>query len=90
MLEESGREGLDLRWVIVPSGGISKVGTFIRLFGSNDLNVAVLTDFHKGIKSHVKSLKESGDEVMADYNAMSAPDEDAASKNEPQTEKISS
>ena len=60
MLEESGREGLDSRWVITPSGGISKVGTFMRLFGSNDLNVAILTDFHKGIKSHVRSLKESG------------------------------
>jgi len=60
MLEQSGREGLDSRWVITPSGGISKVGTFMRLFGSNDLNVAILTDFHKGIKSHVRSLKESG------------------------------
>jgi len=37
-----------------------------------------------------KSLKESGEEVMADYNAMSAPDEDVPGKNEPQTEKISS
>ncbi len=37
-----------------------------------------------------KSLKESGDEVMSDYNAMSAPDVETSSKDEPQVEKISS
>ncbi len=58
-LKEQGREYLDRRWVITPCGGIDKVGSFIALFGGTKLHVAVFTDFHKGQKGKVRSLKES-------------------------------
>lgn len=58
-LHEMGKECLDRRLVIVPCGGISKIGSFVRLFGSSELNVVVFTDYHKGLKSKVRSLKES-------------------------------
>jgi predicted ATP-dependent endonuclease of OLD family len=58
-LESLGREHLDPKWVIAPSGGIDKIVSFVTLFRANKLNVAVLTDFHKGDKNKVRSLKES-------------------------------
>lgn len=58
-LQEAKREYLDPRWVITPCGGIGKIGSFIALFGSKKLHVAVLTDYHKGIKAKVRSLRES-------------------------------
>ena len=69
-LQEMGKETLDPRWVIVPCEGISKIGSFMRLFGSSELNVAVLTDYHKGLKSKVRSLKES--EVLRAGHVFSA------------------
>jgi len=57
-LGNRGREYLDPRWVIAPCGGVSKVGSFVSLFRSNELNVAVFADFHKGIKSKVRKLRE--------------------------------
>ncbi len=57
-LESCGREGLDKRWTICPVGGIDKVSSFVALFSANALNVAVFTDFHKGQKKKVQSLKE--------------------------------
>jgi len=59
-LQEMGKVPLDPRWVIVPCEGISKIGSFTRLFGGSELNIAVLTDYHKGLKSKVRGLKESG------------------------------
>ncbi|MDO8689434.1 MAG: hypothetical protein Q7R39_05400 [Dehalococcoidia bacterium] len=53
------REFLDPRWTITPSGGIDKMGSFMALFGGNKLHVAVLTDFHEGMKKKVRALKES-------------------------------
>ena len=58
-LKESGREGLNARWTVVPCGGLDKVGSFIALFGGNQLNLAVLCDYAHGSKRSVKSLKES-------------------------------
>lgn len=58
-LEQRGRRGLDKRWVVTPCGGIDKVGSFVTLFGGNQLNVAVLTDFHEGDKKKIRTLKES-------------------------------
>jgi len=43
-LEEAGRPALDPRWVIVPVGGASKIETFVRLYGANQLHTAVLLD----------------------------------------------
>lgn len=58
-LESFGREYLDPKWVIAPSGGIDKIASFVTLFRANKLNVAILTDFHKGDKNKVRNLKES-------------------------------
>ena len=58
-LHETEKVYLDNRWVIVPCGGISKIGSFMRLFGGSELNIAVLTDYHYGIKQQVRSLRES-------------------------------
>jgi hypothetical protein len=58
-LKALGREGLDSRWTITPTGGIDKVASFVTLFGGSNLHVAVLTDFHAGDKAKVRSLRES-------------------------------
>ena len=57
-LAARGRTKLDSRWTIVPTGGISKLGTFASLFAGNHLNVAILTDFHQGDKSKVRELEQ--------------------------------
>jgi len=69
-LQKMGKESLDRRWVIVPCEGISKIGSFTRLFGGSELNIAVLTDYHKGLKSKVRSLRES--EVLRAGHVFSA------------------
>jgi predicted ATP-dependent endonuclease of OLD family len=53
------RTYLDPRWIIVPCGGIDKLGSFNALFGGNKLDVAILTDFSDGQKKKVRNLKES-------------------------------
>jgi len=58
-LAKLGRESLDRRWTICPVGGVDKVASFAALFAGNRLDVAVLTDFHKGQKGKVRSLLES-------------------------------
>lgn len=57
-LQARGGPGLDRRWTICPVGGIDKVSSFVALFAANALNVAVMTDFHRGQKKKVQSLKE--------------------------------
>ena len=57
-LAAAGRAKLDSRWTIVPTGGISKFGTFASLFAGHHLNVAILTDFHQGDKNKVRDLRE--------------------------------
>lgn len=57
-LQHHNREGLDRRWVITPSGGIDKIASFVALFGGNEINIAVITDFHSGLKGKIKSLTE--------------------------------
>jgi hypothetical protein len=58
-LQDEGREYLDPRWIVTPCGGVEKIGSFIALFGGKKLHVAVLTDYHTGIKNRVRSLWES-------------------------------
>lgn len=59
-LKRLGRTGLDDRWVIAPVGGVDKVGSFVALFGGNKIHVAVFTDFHKGQKKKLQTLKDAG------------------------------
>jgi predicted ATPase len=58
-LKKRGREGLDGRWTICPSGGIDKVWPFASLFGGNKLNIAVLCDYGSGDKVKVERLRQS-------------------------------
>ncbi len=58
-LKNKGRESLDQRWVITPSGGVDKIGSFLTLFRGNKLNVAILTDIQDGQKKKIRDLKES-------------------------------
>lgn len=54
-----GRKGLDLKWTICPSGGIDKIAPFVRLFGGNRINVAVLSDIANGDKTKIENLKKA-------------------------------
>lgn len=54
-----GREGLDHRWTVCPTGGIDKVQSFASLFSGNNLNVAVLCDYGNNDKSKVEKLRKS-------------------------------
>lgn len=53
------RKGLDKRWTVTPCGGITKVSSFMSLFGGSGLHVAVLTDYGRGDKTKVRELRES-------------------------------
>ncbi|WP_291380179.1 AAA family ATPase [Demequina sp.] len=59
-LEDSGREGLDPRWAIVPAGSISKLPAFLAVFGSRDTDVAVLADSSSSDLSIISKLKQLG------------------------------
>ncbi|MDO5619647.1 ATP-dependent nuclease [Kocuria sp.] len=54
-----GRTRLDPRWTVTPCGGISKIQSFLALFGGNKLHVAVLTDHGHGDKAKVRDLRAS-------------------------------
>ncbi len=58
-LVKRGRVGLDPRWALCPSGGIDKIAPFVRLFGGNHINVAVLSDIAKGDKTKINNLKKA-------------------------------
>lgn len=53
------REGLDRKWTLCPSGGIDKIAPFVRLFGGNRINVAVLSDIANGDKTKIENLKKA-------------------------------
>ena len=53
------RHGLSDRWTLCPSGGIDKIAPFVRLFGGNRINVAVLSDIAKGDNKKIESLKRA-------------------------------
>lgn len=57
-LQRQNREGLDQRWVITPCGGIDKVAPFVALFGGSGINMAVVTDFHPGLKGKIRNLTQ--------------------------------
>jgi predicted ATP-dependent endonuclease of OLD family len=53
------RIGLDPKWTLCPSGGIDKIAPFVRLFGGNQINVAVLSDIANGDKTKIDNLKKA-------------------------------
>ena len=58
-LIKRGREGLDPKWTLCPSGGIDKIAAFVRLFSGNRINVAVLSDIANGDKAKIENLKRA-------------------------------
>lgn len=58
-LTKRGRQGIDPKWVLCPSGGIDKIAPFVRLFGGNRINVAVLSDVANGDKTKIENLKKA-------------------------------
>ncbi|MCX8500786.1 MAG: AAA family ATPase, partial [Alphaproteobacteria bacterium] len=53
------RVGIDPKWTLCPSGGIDKIAPFVRLFGGNKINVAVLSDIANGDKTKIENLKKA-------------------------------
>ncbi|MFX0103712.1 MAG: AAA family ATPase [Candidatus Hodarchaeota archaeon] len=49
-------DGLDSKWTITPVGGADKIGTFISLICSNQLNFAILRDFGPGDQKKINEL----------------------------------
>jgi predicted ATP-dependent endonuclease of OLD family len=58
-LAKRNREGLKHKWTLCPSGGIDKIAPFVRLFGGNRINVAVLSDIASGDKTKIENLKKA-------------------------------
>ncbi|MTW13426.1 AAA family ATPase [Pseudoduganella eburnea] len=58
-LTKRGRKGLSAKWTLCPAGGIDKIAPFVRLFGGNNINVAVLSDIANGDKTKVENLKRA-------------------------------
>jgi predicted ATP-dependent endonuclease of OLD family len=57
-LKKLNRDFLNPQWTIAPTGGIDKIASFVILFNSQKLNIAVVTDFHKGDKKKIDSLHQ--------------------------------
>jgi predicted ATP-dependent endonuclease of OLD family len=58
-LRKRGKAGISDKWTICPVGGIDKIAPFVRLFGGNKINVAVLSDLAKGELGKVEKLRRS-------------------------------
>lgn len=57
LLEEAGRDGLDVRWTITPVGGSEKVPTFAALLGAQKgLTIATLIDLQKKDQQTIDNL----------------------------------
>ncbi|MDD2177718.1 ATP-binding protein [Acidovorax sp. D2M1] len=56
-LRKRDREGMDRRWTLCPSGGIDKIAPFVRLFGGNHIDIAVLSDVANAEKKKIEAVK---------------------------------
>ena len=57
-LRKRGRANIDKRWTLCPSGGIDKIAPFVRLFGGNQIHVAVLSDVANADKKKIDAVKK--------------------------------
>jgi predicted ATP-dependent endonuclease of OLD family len=57
-LRKRRREGIDRRWTLCPSGGIDKIAPFVRLFGGNHIDIAVLSDVANSDKKKIEAVKK--------------------------------
>ncbi len=58
-LAQLGRAKLDPRWTLCPAGGLGKIGSFVGLFGGQNLHVVALTDFTKSDRKQLDSIEAS-------------------------------
>jgi len=58
-LTKRGKVGLDRRWTVCPAGGIDKIQPFVALFSGQKLDIAVLSDYAKGDKRKLDSLRQN-------------------------------
>lgn len=56
LLEAEGREHLDDGIVIVPTGGLDKIATFVSLLSGNELKMAVVHDYEGAADQRLESL----------------------------------
>lgn len=56
LLEAEGRERLDDGTVIVPTGGLDKIATFVSLLSGNELKMAVVHDYEGSADQRLESL----------------------------------
>jgi predicted ATP-dependent endonuclease of OLD family len=57
-LRKRNRECMDRRWTLCPSGGIDKIAPFVRLFGGNHIDIAVLSDVASSDKKKIEAVKK--------------------------------
>lgn len=57
-LHRRNREGMDRRWTLCPSGGIDKIAPFVRLFGGNHIDIAVLSDVANTDRKKIEAVKK--------------------------------
>jgi energy-coupling factor transporter ATP-binding protein EcfA2 len=53
------RTVLDRRWTLCPAGGIDKIQPFVSLFSGQKLDIAALSDYAKGDKKKIDSLRQN-------------------------------
>jgi predicted ATPase len=85
-LRQLGRTHLDPRWTVTPCGGITKIPSFMSLFGGSRLHVAVLTDFADGEKQKVRNIRDSG--LLKDGHVLTAEAYAGSGASEADTEDI--
>ena len=56
LLEQDGRTSLDENIVIVPTGGLDKIATFVSLLAGNELEMAVVHDYEGSNDQRLESL----------------------------------
>lgn len=56
ILESENREGLDPKIVIVPTGGLDKIATFVSLLSGNDLEMVVVHDYEGSDDQRLETL----------------------------------
>lgn len=68
LLEQDGRMSLDENIVIVPTGGLDKIATFVSLLAGNDLEMAVVHDYEGSSDQRLESLIR--DKIIKDKQIM--------------------
>jgi len=70
-LKNRGRIHLSPRWTLCPVGGVDNVAAFAKLFGINNLQVAVLLDYSLGEKNNTTDLRRS--KLLRDGHVLTLP-----------------